>query len=76
MNIEITDTCTGEKATVIEPEFDEYLWTDGNYACDCNRGIFFDRGRGVQPNFDDYKCGSERFKIRVTNEGGEVVYAE
>lgn len=37
---------------------DEYLWTDGNYACDCNRALFF---YGLEPEAGDYNCGMTEF---------------
>jgi hypothetical protein len=39
-------------------EVDWFMWEDGNYACDCNRGIMF----GVVP-YDEAKCSEDRFEI-------------
>lgn len=38
----------------------DFLWTDGNYACDCNRADFFARAGGETPT-DDSPCGDTRF---------------
>ena len=38
-----------------------FLWTDGNYACDCNREIFFLRAGGEDPPTDLVTCGETRF---------------
>jgi hypothetical protein len=35
----------------------EFLWQEGNYACDCNRGNFL-----YGPTFDS-NCGDNRFEI-------------
>jgi hypothetical protein len=37
----------------------EFLWTDGNYGCDCNLGHMFHHARGE----DDvrYPCGFSQF---------------
>lgn len=33
----------------------DYLWTDGNYSCDCNRSLFF--------GDSDITCGEDRFRV-------------
>lgn len=75
-SIEISDTSTGVTATYQDQNWDEYMWTEGNYACDCNRFLFHRRALGEDPDFDDGSCGEKRFKIRVMNEAGNVVYSE
>lgn len=41
-------------------ESDEYLWTDGNFGCDCNRALFFARAGGeAEP--DERPCGDVAF---------------
>lgn len=36
----------------------EFMWTEGNYSCDCNRYNFF------YPNSNiDYPCGESRFDM-------------
>ena len=35
-------------------EEDEFLWTEGNYACDCNRALLFF-------GFDNFPCGESYF---------------
>ena len=66
MTVKITlkDTLTNTTATYIderatEDKYEEsFMWTDGNYACDCNRSIFF---------FGDIEqsleCGDNRFEV-------------
>ncbi len=76
VKITITDTVTGKTAELLEPDFSEFQWTDGNYGCDCNRGIFFDRALDQEQEFESYECGSGRYKIRVTDDDGAEVYAE
>lgn len=51
-----------------------YMWTEGNYSCDCNRASMWADLAGE----DDPEpgCGDEKYKIRVTNELGEEVYTE
>ena len=38
----------------------EYLWTEGNFGCDCNRALFFyDWGAEA----DNYGCGDAAFSV-------------
>lgn len=58
----LLDTETQQKHEVIQGyhEAFEYLWTEGNFGCDCNRGIFC---KVYSICDDDPRCGSTRFKI-------------
>lgn len=40
-----------------------FIWTDGNYGCDCNRYLFFERAHGRDPDFDDGECGDTAYSI-------------
>lgn len=40
---------------------DEFLWMDGNFACDCNRLLFIARALG-RPD-PDVTCGEDRVVI-------------
>lgn len=63
-DIHITDTTTGETRIYFEDhdyyEATEYQWSEGNYSCDCNRGLFFGRANGEENM--DRKCGDSRYK--------------
>ncbi len=76
MKITITETATGKTAELIEPEWNEFIWTDGNYGCDCNRKMLFDRALDQEQEFEEYECGSGQYKIRVTDESGAEAYSE
>lgn len=39
---------------------DLFMWTDGNYACDCNRELFFEEDNDDFA-FEDAKCSTDRF---------------
>ena len=67
--MKLLDTHTGVVVEVpegvtcaYEEDQGEYMWTDGNYSCDCNRALFHARARGVTepPN---PPCGDERFVL-------------
>lgn len=42
---------------------DDFIWTEGNFACDCNRGLFF--ARAVGEDGPDRACGSERYSVML-----------
>lgn len=43
-------------------EVSDFLWTEGNYACDCNRGTMFDRAGGEKDvPWDRYPCGAVKY---------------
>lgn len=46
----------------LEWDDDEFMWTDGNYGCDCNRHLFFNRAKGIEPE-DARPCGEERYSV-------------
>jgi peptide methionine sulfoxide reductase MsrB len=41
----------------------DYQWTEGNYACDCNRSLFL-LGHKVES-----QCGDNRFHLTVSGPG-------
>jgi hypothetical protein len=55
----------------------EWMFGDGNYACDCNRALYFEAAKtGKWPNNPDRDCGHERYTIeRIVERGTDrVVY--
>jgi hypothetical protein len=58
---EFEDSCSDEGI--------EFIWTEGNYACDCNRSLFIQRY--CNPEFPELPCGDAidliefPFKIRT-----------
>lgn len=67
-NISIKNTETNEVVNY-EDSFDEnvviFMWTEGNYSCDCNRYLFFERAKGNNPNWDDGECSTTVNKYLV-----------
>lgn len=50
-------------------------WAWGNYECDCNRALFFERARGVE--IDPPACSTGRFAVSLANKlNGRVFYDE
>ncbi len=81
----ITDTTTGETRewwdgfygdAWVAPESDsEYGWTEGNFACDCNRAEAFAWAAGLDGDLEAV-CGHDRYTIRVVECGVEVYEEE
>jgi hypothetical protein len=53
----------------------DYLWSDGNYGCDCNRHLFFERAAGHEPN-EDCECGEEAYMLRIEDDSGKELYRD
>jgi len=51
-----------------------FIWGEGNYSCDCNRGIFFARVNGEEED-EDIKCGSSKYSVNIELDG-EMIYSE
>ena len=74
-SVEITKVETGEVRTISIPfdweeDYSLWLWTEGNYGCDCNRELFFDN---KQPGYIPEKCGNTRFKARAILADGRQI---
>lgn len=62
-------------------ELTEFMWSEGNYACDCNRKLFFARTAGEpDPPEKDLPCtpctGDEEYIVLWVIENDVVVYSE
>jgi hypothetical protein len=57
MKLELLDTQTEEKKE-IETGADLYDWAEGNWSCDCNRGLYFKKDPRMEPS-----CGHSRFLV-------------
>lgn len=56
-----------------------YNWEEGNYSCDCNRLIFFNRFVGVEMGDDDEEvaCTDGLFSVNLENpKTGKIYYRE
>lgn len=50
----------------------DYIWTEGNYACDCNRALFFARAHN-EPD-PDVECGDAAYAaIRAICDDGTII---
>lgn len=57
--------------------WNDYIWSDGNYACDCNRALFWNRAEPNSEQLND-DCGDERFVILsiIDLRDNSVLYSE
>ena len=54
----------------------DFMWRDGNFSCDCNRGDFFLQAQGIEPP-QDSECSTGKYSVRITDaDTGEVLYDE
>lgn len=56
----------------------EYWWTDGNFGCDCNRGLEFIRASGREPTDEEFEqivCNQGRYRVpfAVLDDGRRIV---
>ena len=52
-----------------------FNWEENNYACDCNREIFFNRVKGIE--IENQECSDGRFLVNLVNPKlGETYYRE
>ena len=55
---------------------DEFLWSEGNYSCDCNRYSFFQQAAN-EPEPADIACGSSAYTVlSIELRDGMIVYSE
>ena len=54
----------------------DYIWADGNYACDCNRHLFFERAAGNEPAWNEGGCGDIAYSVRIFDMNGKRLYAD
>ena len=51
-----------------ESKLSTFIWSDGNFSCDCNRSNFFG---------EDEDCSDGKYSINIVNpKNGEIVYQE
>lgn len=64
----------------LEPDAEapsDFIWADGNFACDCNRKIFFGRAIGFEYEDEDTPCGDSAYSVQMVNPAdGSVWYDE
>lgn len=82
--VEIYDTKTGvvqlrkDVGYWNEEGFVDYIWSEGNYSCDCNRKLFFERAQGNEPDDTNTPCSFDknRYEIIVRDLEGNILYSD
>ena len=67
----IEQISTGEVISHLNENYNEYMWREGNYSCDCNRELFFYRAKGID-KWDKVKCSEGRYRVWVSDNGKNV----
>ena len=53
-----------------------FIWSTGNFACDCNRYLFFQREINESED-DDFPCSEGKYRVNwIKDESGKVWYSE
>ena len=61
-----------EPGEFAEDYHQSYMWSEGNYGCDCNRALFFARAAGEEAWNDERPCGDgERYQLLSLTRAGE-----
>jgi hypothetical protein len=78
--VEIKNNETGEVRTrdmrdILWHEYSDWWWTEGNFGCDCNRHLEFERAAGTEPDFDSAACGHEKYTAikAILQDGTEIL---
>lgn len=53
----------------------DFIWSEGNFACDCNRHLFFEHAAGNEPA-ESHECGSVAYSVKIEDEAGNELYGE
>lgn len=54
----------------------DFLYTEGNYSCDCNRFLFFELGQGREPDACRARCGNSAYTYLWVDVNGVRVVQE
>lgn len=52
-----------------------WIWEEGNYACDCNRALFFARASEEDEDWE-HPCTDGEYSVNIVASSGENVYSE
>ena len=55
-------------------EFSKYLWSEGNFSCDCNRHNLFRQAQGLC--YEKIPCGEGKYLVKIVDKSGNVLYSE
>lgn len=76
-SVVIRNIATGEERIITQDgawnDAADFLWSEGNYACDCNRALFF---YNWGPESEDRDCGDSAFSIPtiILSDGARIEF--
>lgn len=75
---EIREFETDEILVIGEKYPSTFIWENGNYACDCNRHLFFKRAKNEESKEDwDVECSHGKYSVNLKiKKDGNVYYRE
>lgn len=89
LDVHLLDRATDQRAVydhgedtlfASDPETFDYLWSEGNFGCDCNRHDFFCQATGREPDHacPCNMCDDQRYVIEKITERGtdRVLYTD
>lgn len=82
LSIHLRNNQTGEERQNLEKNLDwrgDFIWKDGNFACDCNREMFWLQAIGVDTDAmddEEFQCSHCRYTIWIIDEDGKILYDE
>ena len=66
-----------------DSDYPAFIWEEGNFACDCNRYLFFCRAANEpETEYDEsdenseHRCGDDRYSVRITDVNGKELYSD
>jgi hypothetical protein len=57
------------------PEASEFLWSEGQNCCDCNRSLFFAWAVGLECN-EPAEHDADNFLVKITDTSGSTLYQD
>jgi hypothetical protein len=52
-------------------------WAEGNYGCDCNRSLFFQYAKGIQPDdAEEAPCGEGAYSVKIMTSDGRILFED
>lgn len=80
VNVDIRRNADGVVRRFVDKNYyGDFNWSEGNYSCDCNRHLFFERAGGVEPYEDpDYlgDCTDGKYSVRITDYADILLYQD
>jgi hypothetical protein len=84
IELRIKDKETGEIRSLItdgiwsdeDDEVSTFIYSEGNFSCDCNRFLFFNEAAGIDNEDTKTECGDVKFLVNIYTTKGKQVYRE